>query len=94
MPKMPEHLKSIPIGRKPKGKPDAWRALSKEAKRILADMRQTMGVYGGTPGKAPYWKSQEEGNPAALIDAQHYIQRSLESWRAEIPMIVREWLRS
>ena len=84
---------NIPIGRPPRRKSEAWWVLSQQAKAKLKEMRAA-GLFGGTPGKAPYYYSQEEGNPKAEIEPRHYIERALDMWRAEIPKIVNEWLRS
>ncbi|MFA4987966.1 MAG: hypothetical protein WC712_15410 [Candidatus Brocadiia bacterium] len=86
----------IPIGPKPFTNADAWRALHPKAKAKLKEMRQQgygpLSAFGGTPGRAPYWMSQEAGNPAAAIEAQHYLQSSILEFRSEIRRVVRAYL--
>ncbi len=82
----------IPVGAPPEDPAHAWWALSRAAKAKLAELRAT-GEYGGTPGRAPYWLSQDQGNPAAAIEAQHYIGLALDAWRSQVELLLADYLR-
>ncbi len=83
----------IYLGRKPADQRDAWRALTPEAKEALFNLRWSDDEeMGATPGRVPYWVSQEYGEPAAHVEARHFISLSLEAWRARLPMLIDRWL--
>ncbi len=85
----------IPLGPKPASKADAWRVLTPQAKAKLLELRQGGAKdMGGTPGEAPYWKSQEYGEPLAHIDARNYIAKAMRQFRSQLPSIMDAWLRS
>ena len=81
----------IPLGGKPRRPSEAWKKLSPQAKRLLQQMRQ-QGMFGGVPGTAPYWYSQEVGNAKAEIKAKRYIQKAVERWRPGLGTRLRNWL--
>ncbi len=83
----------IPLGPKPSTPADAWRVLTPEAKAKLQELRAS-GLYGGTPGQAPYWVSQEYGEPLANIEARNYIQQAMWAFNAQLPELLSAWLRS
>ncbi len=83
----------IPLGPKPATRADAWRVLTPEAKMKLQELRAS-GLYGGTPGQAPYWEPQEYGEPLAHIEARHYIRQAMRAFNAQLPALLSAWLRS
>lgn len=82
----------IPIGPKPTSKAEAWWALSRQAKDLLAQERES-GRFGGTPGLAPYWKSQDIGEVKAYITGKFYIEKAKERWRPMVHPAVMRFLR-
>ena len=82
----------VPIGPKPESKELAWWSLTEEAKTLLFTERQS-GRFGGTPGQAPYWLSQEAGNAAAAIEPLHYIENAMSIWDVDAQGIIDAYLR-
>lgn len=67
----------------------AWAYLPTEAKVLLAQARQE-GEYGGKAGASPYFFQQEGsldnwagGAYAANIHPTHFLQSSMDEWRAD-----------
>lgn len=81
----------IPLGGKPRRPSEAWKKLSPQAKKLLQQMRQS-GMFGGVPGTAPYWHSQEVGNAKAEIKAKHYIQQAVARWQVGRSIRIKKWL--
>ncbi len=91
----PNAVNRIPLGPKPSTPADAWRVLTPEAKAKLQELRNSGRTdLGGTPGQAPYWASQEYGEPLAHIEARHYIQQAMRAFNAQLPELLSAWLRS
>lgn len=82
----------VPIGPHPDSPKHAWRALSKEAKVLLWEERQS-GRYGGTPGEAPYWILQDRGDEEVLIKPQFFIDTAMKMAEPQIVNIVDSFLR-
>ena len=104
MPSLKEQYKTLPkygdirkkheivhLGGRPPTKSLAWWYLSYEARRLL-DQKREEGLYGGIPGKAPYWMIQEEGNAGAEIQAQFYLKNTLEYWEDGMLSRLSKWL--
>jgi hypothetical protein len=81
----------IPIGRPPKRASEAWWALSRQARQLLKEMRM-QGMFGGTPGQAPYWHVQEVGEPKAEIEPLRYIRGAVDAWKVGLDVRVKKWL--
>lgn len=81
----------VPIGPKPLNPQEAWWYLSPQAKQLL-QIKRMGGQFGGVPGTAPYWWTQDQGNPAVRIEATRFIARSLEEWRPEADQMISDWL--
>lgn len=71
--------KAVWLGKKPPDKSQAWRYLSGKAKKILAEER-AKGHFGGTPTMAPYWLSQDQGNPEAAIEPLQYLRKAMKQF--------------
>lgn len=83
---------AIPIGRRPLRPSEAWWALSLAARKKLAEERQK-GRFGGKPGQAPYWHSQEVGEPGAEIKPLRFIEQGFAEFAATAKVQVSEFLR-
>ncbi len=90
---MSKQQRRIPLGPKPADERDAWRVLTPEAKQKLQELRNS-GQFGGTPNQAPYWLSQERGNPLANIEAREFVKKAMADLRAALPYVLNDWLGS
>jgi hypothetical protein len=69
-----------------------WWFLPTEGKRKLWEMRE-QGMYGGIPGKAPYWHVLDKGHGRrAWVSAHNYVGKSTEQIRAFVESRVRSFM--
>lgn len=87
-----ESQKRTPIGKKPPTPNLAWHYLTREAKTLLLQER-LRGRFGGTPGKAPYWMIQEEGNAGASVEPLFYIKKAVLRWQSSADVKVNRFFR-
>jgi hypothetical protein len=67
----------------------AWWNLSKKQKKLLNEMRDNAGMFGGTPGRAPYfWIQEGTHNPAGAkgsgITPTHFVENTLNDIQESI----------
>ena len=75
-------------------RPDAWWKLPDWMKSQLEAGRRE-GKWGGQGALfAGYLWNQNYGSAAARLSAKHFIEQSLEEWRAEVPGIVDSYFRA
>lgn len=79
---------------KPKaGKAAAWWNLTPNQK-VALQQRRLGGEYGGESAagvsRAPYFWSQEHGNPAAQIKAQKFAERAWSTFKARGLSVLRD----
>jgi hypothetical protein len=75
----------------------AWWNLSRTKKRVLQDRRHGEEYGGETAigvGKAPYFWSQEYGNPRAAIEPQMFVTRTWASFQSKMEPIIKDTVRS
>lgn len=79
-------------GRAPASSEFAWWKLTPKQKAVLQQKRLS-GDYGGETaasiGYAPYFWSQEYGNPAANITAQHFAEEAWNRFRRRAKDVLR-----
>lgn len=82
-------------GPKPKHKEEAWWLLPSHLRALLQKKRQE-GMFGGgtgyAAGRAPYFWSQEWGNPGALIKAQGFAREAMATFEPRFRDIMTEGL--
>lgn len=82
------------IGRKPPDPSLSWWFLSRPAKAKLLELRlEGHPEMGGTPGQAPYWHIQEEGNTWSAVRGLFYLARAVQAWRPGGTSRFQSWLR-
>ncbi len=82
------------LGWKPPRQSQAWWYLPKDAKDVLARMRQQGDTsVGGTPGRAPYWWVVNYGSKNADIPQSNFIENAFARWRPKARAIVRDWIK-
>lgn len=75
-------------------RPTEWRRIPPDFKTLLEAERRA-GMYGGRgPMYANYLWAQNYGSGAAHIAPHGYIDPALESWRQQVPDMIREYFRA
>jgi hypothetical protein len=96
-PRFREMLKSyreneqIKIGKPPTNPKMAWWALPVKTRELL-DQKRDEGLFGGKPGKAPYWIVQEAGAPEVGISPIKYLRAAVDAWAAKLDVEVKDWI--
>ena len=68
-----------------------WWGLSRENKSLLEQGRRA-GKFGGRgQDYANYMWVQNYGNAKAKVTGTHFIEKSIQQWRSEVPDIVRSY---